>query len=58
MQIDESEEQPENAEFSIRESVEPDSNVTEPKLGFRAKQPLPRVVTDEGMEIAQKDEQS
>jgi hypothetical protein len=58
MQIDESDEHPENAELPRRESLEPDSNVTvESNLSPR-KQFWQRVSTKEGMKTDESDEHS
>jgi hypothetical protein len=50
MQIDESDEQDENAHFSIRESLQPDSNVTLESALHSLKQPSQRCSTDDAMQ--------
>jgi Arc/MetJ-type ribon-helix-helix transcriptional regulator len=57
MQIEESDEQFENACDSIRESLEPDSNVTLESARHTAKQRSERTSTDDGMQIDESDEQ-
>jgi hypothetical protein len=57
MQIDESDEQYENEDSSIDESLEPDSNVTVERDSHREKHCLPSFSTDEGMQIDESDEQ-
>jgi hypothetical protein len=57
MQIDESDEQYENADPSIDDSLEPDSNVTVERDSHTQKHPLPSFSTDEGMQIDESDEQ-
>jgi hypothetical protein len=57
MQIVESEEQKENADFSNRERVEPGSNVTLESAGHTRKQPSQRISTDDRMQIDESDEQ-
>jgi hypothetical protein len=57
MQIDESDEQDEKADFSIRESLQPDSNVTLESTVHSMKQPAQRSSTDDGMQIDESDEQ-
>jgi hypothetical protein len=57
MQIDESDEQYRNADSSMDESLEPDSNVTVERESHSEKQVLPRLSTDEGMQIDESDEQ-
>jgi hypothetical protein len=57
MQIDESDEQPENADGSIDESCEPNSNVTVERDSHRKKHCLPSFPTDAGMQIDESDEQ-
>jgi hypothetical protein len=56
MQIDESDEQPENADSAIDESLEPDSNVTVERDLHLEKHHLPRLSTEEGMKIDESDE--
>jgi hypothetical protein len=51
MQIDSSNEHSENAEPSIRESREPDANVTIDRLWHPKKQLSPSRSTEEGMQI-------
>jgi hypothetical protein len=51
MEIDESEEQSQNAPSSIRESLEPASNVTLERVPHREKQYMPIISTDDGMQI-------
>jgi hypothetical protein len=58
MQIDESDEQGQSAELSIRESLESDSNVTLERLLHAEKQLLQRISTDDGMQIDESDKQS
>jgi hypothetical protein len=58
MQIDESDEQPSNARDSIRESLEPASNVTLESALHPSKQALPSISTDDGMQIDTSDQQS
>jgi hypothetical protein len=50
MQIDESDEHDENASFSMRESLEPDSNVTLASALHSEKQPLQSCSTDDGIQ--------
>jgi hypothetical protein len=57
MQIDESDEQYRNAYFSIRESLEPDSNVRLESELHCEKQYSQRTSTDDGMQIDDSDEQ-
>jgi hypothetical protein len=57
MQIDGSDEQAQEAEFSMRESVEPRSNVTLESLLHSQKQHLQKISTDEGMQMDDSDEQ-
>jgi hypothetical protein len=56
MQIDESDEQCQNADSSMNESLEPDSNVTVKMDSDSQKQCLPRLSTDEGMQIDDSEE--
>jgi hypothetical protein len=56
MQIDESDEQLRNADPSIDERFEPDSNVTVERDSHPQKEPLPSVSTEEGMQIDESDE--
>jgi hypothetical protein len=58
MQIDESDEQPQNADCSMDESLESDSNVTVERDLHPMKQVSPTLSTDEGMQIDESDEQS
>jgi hypothetical protein len=58
MSIDESAEQPENADSSIRETLEFDSNVTFESLRQPVKQLGPITSVEEGMWIDERDEQS
>jgi hypothetical protein len=57
MQIDESDEQPENVESLIPEGLAPDSNVTLASLKQPLKQEAPRTPTERGMQIDESDEQ-
>jgi hypothetical protein len=57
MQIDESDEQDENANFSIPESLQPDSNLTLESALHLRKQLWQRRSTDDGMQIDESDEQ-
>jgi hypothetical protein len=57
MQIDESDEQNENAHISMRESLQPDSNVTLESAVHLLKQNSQRCSTDDGMQIDESDEQ-
>jgi hypothetical protein len=57
MQIDESDEQEENADFSIRESLQSDLNVTLESALHPSKQDSQRTSTDEGIQIDESDEQ-
>jgi hypothetical protein len=57
MQIDETDEQDRNADSSMDESLEPDSNVTLERELHLSKQCLPSLSTDEGMQIDESDEQ-
>jgi hypothetical protein len=50
MQIDESDEQNEKAHFSIRESLQPDSNLTLESPVHPLKHPSQRSSTDNGMQ--------
>jgi hypothetical protein len=56
MQIDESDEQDENANRSIRETLQPDSNLTLESALHQRKQPSQRSSTDDGMQIDESDE--
>jgi hypothetical protein len=56
MQIDESDEQSANVDGSIRESLEPDSNVTCESALHPRKHLSPRTATDDGMQIDRSDE--
>jgi hypothetical protein len=57
MQIDESDEHHENADSSIHESLEHDSNVIVERDLQQQKHSLQSVRTDEGMQIDESDEQ-
>jgi hypothetical protein len=57
IQIDESDEQLQNAERSIRESLESDSNVIIERELHPLKQDSPIVSTEEGIQIDESDEQ-
>jgi hypothetical protein len=57
MQIDESDEQVKNARGSIRESLQPDSNVTLQSAVHRLKHDSQSCSTDDGMQIDESDEQ-
>jgi hypothetical protein len=57
MQIDASNEQDENAYFSIRESLQPHSNLTFESALHPLKQNSQRTTTDDGMQIDESDEQ-
>jgi hypothetical protein len=57
MQIDESDEQPRNAESAIDESFEPDSNVTLERDSHSQKHLSPSISTEEGMIIDESDEE-
>jgi hypothetical protein len=57
MQINERDEHPENAVRPIRDSLEPDSNVADPRLLHLQKQFSGRSSTDEGIQISRSDEQ-
>jgi hypothetical protein len=57
MQIDESNEQRQNADLSICESLEFDSNLTHESSSHGEKQFSPMSSTDEGMQIDESDEQ-
>jgi hypothetical protein len=57
MQIDERDEQNSNANCSIRESLQPDSNVTLESASHQLKQNSQRSSTHDGMEIDESDEQ-
>jgi hypothetical protein len=57
MQIDESDEQFQNADLSMDESLEPDSNVTVERHLHFWNDSLPSVSTEEGMQIDESDEQ-
>jgi hypothetical protein len=57
MQIDESDEKDENADSSIRESLQPDSNVTLASAVHSLKQNSQSSSTDDGMQIDESDEQ-
>jgi hypothetical protein len=57
MQIDESDEQDENAFFSIRESLEPASNLTLHRAAHSVKQCAQSTSTDDAMQIDESDEQ-
>jgi hypothetical protein len=56
MQIDESDEQRPNADRSIDESLESDSNVTVERDSHSRKDELPSVSTEEGIQIDESDE--
>jgi hypothetical protein len=56
MQIDESDEQDQNANFSIRESLRSDSNITLESAVHPLKQCSPSNSTDDGMQIDESDE--
>jgi hypothetical protein len=56
MQIDESAEQYENADCSIRDSLEPHSNVTD-ESPHAPKHSSQRISTEDGMQIVESDEQ-
>jgi hypothetical protein len=56
MQIDESDEHDENAESPIRETLQPDSNVTLESLSQSAKHHCQSCSTDDGMQIDESDE--
>jgi hypothetical protein len=58
MQIDERDEQSENAHLPIRETLEPQANVTVETVSHEEKQNSQRISTDEGMQIDERDEQS
>jgi hypothetical protein len=58
MQIDESDEHAENANDSMRESLEPDSNVTLQSAPQQEKQKSPTTSTGHGMQIDESDEQN
>jgi hypothetical protein len=58
MQIDDSDEQPQNTEPPRHQSLEPDSNVTREREEQHRKQYPPIVLTVEGMQIDDSDEQS
>jgi hypothetical protein len=38
-----------NAQFAIRDNLDPDSNVSEVSDTYRRKQPSPKISTDEGI---------
>jgi hypothetical protein len=57
MQIEESDKQEQNAPDSIRESLEPSSNVTLQSFMHDSKQYSPSISTDPGMQIEESDEQ-
>jgi hypothetical protein len=57
IQIDESDEHPSNARFSIRESLESDSKLTFERLEHRQKQDSQMISIDEGIQIDESDEQ-
>jgi hypothetical protein len=57
MKKNESDEQEANAFVSIDESAEPDSNVMVERDWHTSKHSLPRVSTEEGMQIDESDEQ-
>jgi hypothetical protein len=57
MQIDESDEQDKNADFAIRESLQPESKVTLESALQLLKQNSQRCSTDDGMQIDESDEQ-
>jgi FtsZ-binding cell division protein ZapB len=57
MQIDESDEQSRNAPDSIRESLEPVSNVTIESLEHPVKHAAHTITTDDGMQIEEIHEQ-
>jgi hypothetical protein len=57
MKIDESDEHHENAHFSIRESLQPDSNVTLESPVHPLKQNSQSNSTDDGIQIDESDEQ-
>jgi hypothetical protein len=58
MQIDESDEHLQNADSSICESREPDSNVTVERDSHPEKHSLSSFSTEEGMQIDESDEQT
>jgi hypothetical protein len=58
MHIDESDGHDENTNCSIRESLEPGSNVTLESLGHPLKLLCPRTSTDAGTQIDESDEQA
>jgi hypothetical protein len=58
MQIDESDEHSQNADSSIDESFEPDSNATLERDSHSEKHSLPICLTEEGMKTDESDEQS
>jgi hypothetical protein len=58
MQIDKSDEQLANAQSSIRQSPEPDSNITVDSFEHLLKQFEQRTWIDEGMEIVESNEHS
>jgi hypothetical protein len=55
--MDVKEEQPENAQFSIRDNLQPDSNVNEESAVQPRKQYCERISTPAGIQIDFKDEQ-
>jgi hypothetical protein len=57
MQIDESDEQEENADLPIDESLESDSNMTVERDWHSEKQPVPSISIEEEMQIDESDEQ-
>jgi hypothetical protein len=57
MQIDESDEHPENADSSIDESLEPDSNVTVERDSHPQKHLKSSLSTEDGMQIDESDGQ-
>jgi hypothetical protein len=57
MQIDESDEQFRNTQFSIRESLESESNVTVQRDSHPSKQRPPSLATDGGMQSCESDAQ-
>jgi hypothetical protein len=58
IQIDESNKQAANADLSIRESLESDSNLTFERLRHRMKHDSQMMSTDEGIQIDESEEQS
>jgi hypothetical protein len=57
MQIDESDEQYKNADSSMNESLEPDSNVTAERDLHPWKQSGPSLSTEDGMQMDESDKQ-